>query len=79
MTKQEIITYAESLGFHLGYDQFEVEDKEWMRFELPEDVDEPDLRWIWWKDKSDEDNISMGLHIKGRAKRKREIQEFLKY
>lgn len=34
---------------------------------------------IWYKDDSYEDNLNRGLRIQSRLKRKKEIQEFLKY
>jgi len=85
MIKEEIIKYAESLGFHLDYDKWDNQDKgefsngDWLRFQLPEDLDEKDLRWIWYKNKLDDWNIKNGLHIQARGIKKKQIQEFLKY
>lgn len=87
MSKEEIINFADLIGFKLDYDKFD--DKEYpgdsnqlryLRFVSKEDdLDEKDLRWIWYKGDSDEDNINRGRHIQQRLKRKKEIQKFLKY
>lgn len=50
LTRNQIIEIAETLGFRLDYDQWNVKDKEWMRFELPPHLDEEYLRLIWYKD-----------------------------
>lgn len=87
MDKQEIIQLAESMGFKLNYDKFD--DKEYpgdsnvlryLRFVSKDDnLDEKDLRWIWYKEDSNQDNIARGILIQKRLKKKKEIQEFLKY
>jgi len=78
MKLQEIETLANSLGFVLNYDQ--SEERGWIRFiSNNKALDEKDLRWIWWMDKSKEDNLEMGYHLQRRLKRKQEIQDFLKY
>lgn len=86
MTKEEIIEIAEQLGFHLDYDgkwnnpdKGEYSTGDWMRFCLPDELDEKDLRWIWYKDRSDDKNLQVGLHIQARGKKKAAIQEFLRY
>lgn len=87
MTKQEIITLAESMGFILNYDKYD--DKEYpgdshgfkfLRFVHPDkELDEPDLRWIWYKEDGDEDNRWRGVHIWNRIQRKIEVLNSLKY
>ena len=87
MSKKEIIDLAKSMGFKLDYDKYD--DKEYsgdsnnlryLRFVSKEDnLDEKDLRWIWYKNDSYQNNLNRGLHIQSRLKRKKEIQEFLKY
>ena len=87
MNKEEIIKLAESLDFILDYDKYE--DKEYpgdsnnmryLRFiSKDQSLDEKDLRWIWYKNDSDEDNILRGQHIKSRLNKKKQIQEMLKY
>lgn len=87
MEKQEIIKVAEQMGFQLDYDKFD--DKEYpgdsnglryLRFiSQDEKLDEKDLRWIWYKNDSTKDNIIRGRHIQARLKKKKEIQDFLKY
>ena len=85
ISKEEIIKSAEQLGFHLDYDKWNNPDKseystgDWMRFCLPDDLDEKDLRWIWYKTDSYSNNMNRGLHIQARGKKKAEIQNFLKY
>lgn len=70
MTKKETIEIAEGLGFILDYDQFNVPDKRWIRFELKEELDEPDLRWIWFRDQSLEWNLERGGQILFKAGQK---------
>lgn len=87
MNKEDIILIAESKGFKLDYDKFD--DKEYkgdssklrfLRFVSTDDfLDEKDLRWIWYKEDSDEDNIKRGIYIKSRLDKKKQIKEFLKY
>lgn len=87
MKKDEIIKLAESMGFKLDYDKFD--DKEYpgdsnnlryLRFVSNDDsLDEKDLRWIWFKDSEDKENIIRGKVIESRLKKKKQIQEFLKY
>ena len=84
MNKQEIITLAESLGFVLDLDRYESGSEstglKYLRFISPEpELDEKDLRWIWYKEDSDEDNIIRGKYIKSRLDKKREVVNFLKY
>lgn len=85
--KEEIINLANSMGFKLDYDKYD--DKEYpgdsnnlrfLRFVSKEDnLDEKDLRWIWYKDDNYENNLNRGLYIQSRLNRKKEIQEFLRY
>jgi hypothetical protein len=88
MNKEEIVKLAESMGFKLDYDRFD--DKEYLgvannslrfiRFISPDKtLDEPDLRWIWYKDEDYESNVNRGHYVLSRLNRKKEIQEFLKY
>ena len=87
MNKEEIIQLANTMGFILQYDKYD--DKEYpgdsnnlryLRFVCPNPLlDEKDLRWIWYKEDSDENNIERGQYILARLKHKKEIQEFLRY
>lgn len=88
MKKDEIIALANDMGFMLNYDRFDdIEykgvansDLRFLRFVTnKEGLDEKDLRWIWYKEDSDEDNILRGKHIQSRLLKKETIQEFLKY
>ena len=86
--KQRIIDFAESLNYKLDYDRYDDKDYpnvadpslRFMRFiSKDESLDEPDLRWIWYKDDSDDDNINRGKFIRQRLDKKKQIQDFLKY
>jgi hypothetical protein len=87
MTKQEIISLAESMNFKLDYDKYD--DKEYpgdsnnmryLRFVSKDDsLDEKDLRWIWFKDSEDKENVIRGKVIQSRLIKKKQIQEMLKY
>jgi hypothetical protein len=84
MTQKEIITLTESLGFVLDLDRYESGSDstglKYLRFISSKlKLDEKDLRWIWYKEDSDEDNIVRGQCIKSRIDKKREVANFLKY
>lgn len=80
MKKDKIIEYAEAQGFKLDYDQSEVEGKKWMRFVSTDDeLDEADLRWIWYMEDSLKDNFARGNYIQARLQKKKQVQDFLKY
>lgn len=88
MNKEEIIVLAESMGFVLDYDRYDEKDYpgvannslRFLRFNSSEeDLDERELRWIWYKHFSDADNIEQGKYIQSRLKRKREVLNSLKY
>ena len=86
-TKEQIIELANSMEFILDYDKYD--DKEYpgdssglryLRFVSKDtELDEPDLRWIWYKNVSEFDNIKKGKIIKYRLNKKREVLNFLKY
>jgi hypothetical protein len=87
MNKNEIISLAESMNFKLDYDKYD--DKEYpgdsnnmryLRFVSKDDsLDEKDLRWIWFKDSEDKENVIRGKVIQSRLIKKKQIQEMLKY
>ena len=87
MNKEEIIFLAKSMNFKLDYDKFD--DKEYsgdsnnmryLRFVSNDDsLDEKDLRWKWFKDSEDKENIIRGKVIQSRLLKKKQIQEMLKY
>jgi len=86
MTNNEIIELADSLGFDLDYDKSEIRedagefDLRYMRFvSKDESLDEADLRWIWYMEDSDSDNINRGKYIISRLEKKKSIQNFLNY
>lgn len=88
MKKEEIIKIAEDMDFKLDYDKSD-KNKEYpgdsnkfryIRFISKDELlDEKDLRWIWWMDESDRYNIENGKCVQSRLKKKKEIQNFLKY
>lgn len=77
MTKTQIIEIAEAMGFHLDYDQFK--EKGWLRFQLEDNLDERDLRWIWYKDESDAINLGWGAKILFKAGQKAFKQRLNEY
>lgn len=86
MNKEEIIKLADSLGFDLDYDKSELREDageyeiSYMRFTFKdESLDEPDLRWIWYMEDSDSDNINRGRGILARINKKKTIKNFLNY
>jgi hypothetical protein len=86
LNKEQIISLAESIGFKLDYDKWDNPDTnefsngKWLRFiSQDESLDERELRWIWYKEDSDEDNYKRGQYIKSRLDKKRSIKDFLKY
>ena len=77
MTKKQIIELATGLGFHIDYDQFE--EKGWIRFQLKDELDEQDLRWIWYIDQTLEWNLNNGAQILFKAGQKALRQNLTKY
>lgn len=73
MTKEKIINIVSKMGFHVGYDAWE--EKGWIRFELNRsELDERELRLIWYKDVNDEDNFADAADILFRAGQKHKTQ-----
>ena len=87
MNKKEIIDLVDSMGFKLDYDKYDEKEYpgdstnlRYLRFiSKDEELHEKDLTWIWYKTDTDEVNIGRGQHIQSRLKRKKQIQDFLKY
>ena len=79
MTQDQIIKIVTSMGFHLDFDQFNEPMKEWMRFMLKDELDEPDLRWIWYKSDSLEENFKRGSKILFKAGQKAKMQQMNTY
>ena len=87
MEKQEIIELAQSLGFVLDYDKYDdieypgdSNNLRYLRFVSNNDeLDEKELRWIWYKNDSDEDNCKRGIYIQKRLIKKRQVLNSLKY
>ena len=80
MKKEEIITLAESMNFKLDYDKFDDKVLPYIRFvSVDDELDEPDLRWVWRMNDEDETNILDGQYIQSRLVRKRQVLNSLKY
>ena len=79
MKKEDIINIAVAMRFRLDLDMFDVEGKEWMRFELKEDLDERALRWIWYKNNTDVQNFAMASEILFKAGQKAKMQQLNGY
>lgn len=62
MDKEQIITIAQSMGFVLDYDQWDVEGKEWLRFHF-KGYTAPNMCLIWWKGKTLESAIQRAANI----------------
>lgn len=71
---RNIIFTAKQMGFHLDY-----QTETWLRFELPESLDEQHLRWIWYLDEDFNTNLYSGIQILKRAVKKEIIQNLMKY
>lgn len=69
MKKQQIIAMAQAMGFTLDLDRFD-EAKAYMRFQLKKELDEIELRWIWYRGSTDEANIHRGAEALFRAGQK---------
>ena len=69
--KQQLIDIATSMKFKLDYDQWE--QKGWMRFQLPDHLDEKELRWIIWDTDSLEETLKRGAVILFRAGQKQHV------
>ena len=74
MKKDEIIHIVEGMGFHVDLDKWSEEDG-WIRFQLKDELDEKELRLIWWKDVSDYSNFSRAANILFKAGQKAKIQQ----
>ncbi len=75
LNKETVITIAVAMGFHLDYDQWDVDGKEWMRFELDKTLDEPNLRLIWYKGDGIEFNLRRASTILFKAGQKAKIKQ----
>ena len=69
LTKAQVITICESLGFRLDLDRFK-EANGWIRFQLPDHLDERDLRLIWYKHRDQEHNLKAASQILFKAGQK---------
>jgi len=76
--KNDIIEIAEAMGFKIDYDQWSVKDKKWIRFKLNDNLDEPKLRLIWYKDSLLVENLCMASDILFKAGQKHKISQINK-
>lgn len=79
MTTAQISVIATAMGFTLNLDNSQHPAKRWLRFQLPDDLDEPDLRWIWYIDSTLEANLAKGASILFKAGQKAKINQLSKY
>ena len=77
MNKEEVIEIATNMGFNL--DQWGVDNKGWIRFTLKEELDEKDMRWIWYKEKSLSWNLSRVASILFKAGQKAKLQQISEF
>jgi hypothetical protein len=68
MTKEEIIEIAQGLGFYMNFDQFD--NRGFIRFQLKEELDEKEFRWIWYKEIELIENLNRGAQILFKAGQK---------
>ncbi len=80
MTKENVISIAIAMSFKLNYDQWEIEDKEWIRFVLSnDDLDEKNFRLIWYKNDSIEENLERAANILFKSGKKAKIKQISEY
>lgn len=79
MEKEKAISIAEAMGFNMDYDQWDVDSKGWIRFTLPDHLDEKNFRLIWYKDDSVDSNVKRGAQIIFKAGQKAKIQQISEY
>lgn len=75
LNKDAVVNIAVAMGFHLDYDQWDVDGKEWMRFELSPELDEQNLRLIWYKGDGIEFNLRRASTILFKAGQKAKIKQ----
>lgn len=77
MIKENAISMAVAMGFKLDFDQWDVEDKGWIRFVLSNDyLDEKNFRLIWYKKDSLEQNLNI-LFKAGQKAKTQQINEYI--
>jgi hypothetical protein len=87
MTKEAIMHQAEIRGLKLDYDKSDgigkdgrAEHLRYIRFvSKDENLDEPDLRWIWYMDDPDDENLKRGDYVVSRLTKKQEVINQNKY
>jgi hypothetical protein len=80
MIKENAISMAVAMGFRLDYDQWNEENKGWIRFVLSNDnLDEKNFRLIWYKEDSLEENLKRAANILFKAGQKAKIQQINEY
>ena len=78
MDKDQVITIVQSMGFVLDYDKWDVEGKEWLRFDF-KGYDTKDMCLIWWKSESIESNLREAANIIYRAGQKFKVKQLTTY
>ncbi len=77
MEKKEVIEIATGLGFQLDLDNWDT--KGWLRFILDNELDDKDLRWIWYKNTKLQSSLWDGARILFRAGQKAKIKQLTSY
>jgi hypothetical protein len=75
LTKEQIITIADTLGFKLTLDRFHDIATPFIRFNCDDDPD----AWIWFKDANDETNLGNGREIISRIEKKKLVNFLTTY
>jgi hypothetical protein len=78
MNKEQVITIAQSMGFVLDYDQWDVEGKEWLRFHF-KGYNTKDMYLIWCKSESLDSNLREAANIIYRAGQQFKVKQLTTY
>jgi hypothetical protein len=80
MNKEAAIAAAQAMGFRLDYDQWDVAGKGWIRFVLNrEELDEKEMRLIWYQADPLESNLRVAANILFRAGQKAKALQITQY
>jgi hypothetical protein len=78
MNKEQIINIAQSMGFVLDYDQWDVEGKEWLRFHF-KGYNTKDICLIWGKGDPLESVLKQAANIIYRAGQQFKVKQLTTY
>ena len=79
--KEQAIEIATAMGFHLDYDNWVNPryGESWLRFQLKEELDEKDMRWIWWKEQTLTQNLTRGAALLFKAGQKEKLLQINRF